>query len=208
MSDHVTILRDRIIECCLPEMGTRGWRWSVVEAAAQSCGVADGTARSLFPNGLVDVVAHFSDYTDRAMLTALKKIPYDALRTRERIRAAVLERLHILESHKEAVRHAMGFWALPPHVIQGQRVLWRTADKIWNWAGDTATDYSRQTKRASLCSILLGTNMVWVTDESERHMVTEAFLDRRLENVMEIGRAIGTMKKVVPNIFRQANRTS
>jgi hypothetical protein len=52
----------------------------------------------------------------------------------------------------------------------------------------------------------MGTNMVWIGDESEGNIITQAFLDRRLENVMEFGRTIGTIKKIVPNLFRQANQ--
>lgn len=208
MPDQITILRDRIIETCLLDVAANGWHWSIVQTAAQKCGIADGTARSVFPNGTADAVAHFSNYTDRKMVKALESVPYCALRTRDRIRAAVLIRFEVLEPHKDIVKQSMAFWALPTHVIQGQRILWRTADLIWTWAGDSATDYTRQTKRASLSSILLGSVMVWINDESERNMITEAFLDRRLENVMEIGRTIGTIKKVVPNLFRQAHRNS
>lgn len=207
MPNNITILRDRIIEDCLPQVTVKGWTWATIEESSVACGIQAGMTRSVFPNGIIDAVAHFSDYIDRAMLKSLENVPYTALRTKDRVRAAVLARLNMAENHKEAIRHAMAFWTFPAHVIQGQRVLWRSADRIWTWAGDTATDYTRQTKRASLASIMVGTTMVWLNDESPQHMVTAAFLDRRLENVMEIGKAIGTMKKVVPNIFRQANRT-
>lgn len=205
-AQNATALRDRVIECALPLIAQHGWHWSVIEEAAGLGKMQSDIARSLFPAGLSDAVAHFSDYMDRAMLTALTKIPYDALRVRDRIRTAVVTRLACYEGHKDVVRHTLAFWALPIHVIQGQRVLWRSADRIWNWAGDTATDYTKQTKRASLSSILLGTTMVWITDESQDNLLTTTFLDRRIENVMEIGRAIGTMKAVIPNLFRQANR--
>lgn len=88
------------------------------------CGIADGTARSIFANGTADAVAHFSNYTDRKMVTALESIPYCALRTRDRICAAILIRFEVLEPHKDIVKQSMAFWALPTHVIQGQRILW------------------------------------------------------------------------------------
>ncbi len=206
MPENVTALRDRVMECALPLVGEHGWHWSVIEKAASNAKMQSDVARSLFPAGLTDVVAHFSDYMDRAMLAGLKTVPYDALRVRDRIRTAIITRLGCYDEHKDVVRHTIAFWALPMHVIQGQRVLWRTSDRIWNWAGDTATDYTKQTKRASLSSILLGTTMVWITDESQDNLLTTTFLDRRIENVMEIGRAIGTMKSVIPNLFRQPHR--
>ncbi|HRK98344.1 MAG: COQ9 family protein [Alphaproteobacteria bacterium] len=204
MADDIMGLRDRVLETLLSIAPTTGWHWSAVESAVKDCDMQDDAAISLFPNGLLDVMSHFSDYTDRHMIAALKDVPSSALRSKDKVRAAVLARYEFLAKHKEAVKHALAFWALPSHAIQSQRVLWRTSDRIWNWAGDTATDHSRQTKRAMLSSILIGTSMVWITDDSNNIMVTQAFLDRRLENAMEIGKTIGTMKTVIPNLFRHS----
>jgi ubiquinone biosynthesis protein COQ9 len=203
MKDPITLLRDKILLACLPLVAEKGWSWNVVCQAASECKAQDKIEEGLFSNGLVDVVAHFSDYTDRMMIEKLKKLPVSTLRSKDKVRLAVISRFDILENNKEVIKSSLAFWATPTHVIQGQRVLWRTSDCIWNWAGDTATDYNRQTKRALLSSILAGTAMVWIGDTSEGHIVTHAFLDRRLENVMEIGKTIGTMKKIVPNLFRQ-----
>lgn len=204
MRQNIPAFRDHVLLATLPDVAENGWHWSSIEKAAQSCGLQDDMHGSLFPNGLVDAVAHFSDYIDRAMLKKLENIPTSALRSKDKVRAAILARYDILTPYKDATKATLAFWAMPNHVIQGQRVLWRSADRIWTWVGDTSTDYNRQTKRALLSSILMGTNMVWIGDDSENNIVTQAFLDRRLENVMEFGRAIGTIKKVVPNLFRQA----
>lgn len=207
MKAPMTVLRDQILMSTLPLVEEQGsWTWEAVKQGAMVCKSQDKIEDGIFSNGLVDVVAHFSDYIDRLMLEKLKKIPSSSLRSKDKVRAAVLCRYNVLESQKSAVKASMAYWASPSHVIQGQRVLWRTSDCIWNWAGDTSTDYNRQTKRALLSSILVGTTMVWIGDESEGHIVTQAFLDRRLENVMEIGKTIGTMKKIVPNLFRQVTQ--
>lgn len=206
MKDPISTLRDQILLAAIPLVEGDGWTWAAVEAAAIDCKCQDEVKSGLFPYGLVDVVAHFSDYSDRMMMQKLSSLPVSTLRSKDKVRLAVLARYDVLENYKEATKATMGFWAIPSHVIQGQRVLWRTSDCIWNWAGDTATDYNRQTKRALLSSILMGTTMVWIGDESEGNIITQAFLDRRLENVMEFGRTIGTIKKIVPNLFRQANQ--
>lgn len=206
MKDPITTLRDQILLAAIPYVEESGWTWGIVEKAAMDCKAQDDVNTGLFPNGIVDVVAHFSDYADRKMMEKLSKLPTDTLRSKDKVRLAILTRNEILENNKNTVKAAMAFWAMPYHVIQGQRVLWRTSDCIWNWAGDNATDYNRQTKRALLSSILMATNMVWIGDGSEDNIITQAFLDRRLENVMEFGRTIGTIKKIVPNLFRQANQ--
>lgn len=206
MKDPVSTLRDQILLATLPLVEERGWTWDLVQKAAAECKAQDEVKDGLFPNGLVDVVAHFSDYTDRKMIEKLSKLSTKTLRSKDKIRLAVLTRNKILENQKNLVKTSMAFWAMPSHLIQGQRVLWRTSDRIWTWAGDNSTDYNRQTKRALLSSILMGTYMVWIGDESEENLITQAFLDRRLENVMEFGHTIGTIKKIVPNLFRQATQ--
>ncbi len=204
MAHDIVALRDRILATILPHVPVSGWRWDAVVQAVRACDLQDGVENSLFPNGMVDVLAHFSDLTDRQMFDALKTTPHSSLRSKDKLRAAILARYQCLEPHREAFRQALAFWAMPGHAIQSQRILWRTSDRMWTWAGDVATDYSRQTKRGILSSILIGTSMVWITDESNNIMVTQAFLDRRLENAMEIGKTIGTMKTVIPNLFRQS----
>lgn len=204
MTDHIRSLRDQVVERATHYVPEHGWTWSVIERAAADCRLQDQVACSIFPNGLIDAVSHFSDIADRAMFDALEDIPLSSLRSKDRIRAAIMARLTYLAPYREVVRQTLAFWTIPTHVIQGQRVVWRSADKMWLWAGDKATDYSRQTKRAMLSSILMGTSMVWITDDSKDIMVTQAFLDRRLENAMEFGKTIGTIKTVIPNLFRQA----
>lgn len=199
-------IKDKVIEVMLPKVSSHGWHWGGAEAAMVELGMDEKLAIAYFPGGIVDVLSHFSDKIDRTMLKSLEKIPYDSLRSKDRIRAAILKRYQILEPYRDAVRFSLSFWTMPNHLGQGQRVLWRTADRMWNWAGDRATDWSRYSKRVTLASILLATTMVWITDRSENAMVSAAFLDRRLDNTADFGKAMGAAKSIIPNIFRQTLR--
>lgn len=205
MAKDIQMIRDEILDAVLPTVPEQGWSWNATIEAANRAGYQDTMPEAVFPGGLSDVVAHFSDLMDRMMVVKLQTIQPETLRVRERVRAAIMARFAVLEPNKAVMRMAVGYWSAPTRVLQGQRVLWRTADRIWEWAGDTATDYNRQTKRALLCSILLGSSMVWLEDTSENHTVTSQFVDRRIENVMEIGRAIGTIRNVVPDLKRHTS---
>jgi ubiquinone biosynthesis protein COQ9 len=48
----------------------------------------------------------------------------------------------------------LGFLALPHHLPLGARLLWDSADAIWRWAGDTATDENHYSKRMILSGVL------------------------------------------------------
>lgn len=195
MEDQLTQTRDKILEALLPDVPFDGWAWVAVLAAAGRAGCGRACLQRAFPGGVADVVAHFSDWADRKMLAALADTDPETLRVRDRIRAAVLARLEALQPHKEAARRAMTYWAMPLRAGRAAKTVWRTADRIWNWAGDTATDYNRYTKRTLLAAVLSSTTLAWLDGEGTGTESCQEFLDRRIENVMQLGRVIGKIKK-------------
>ncbi|MCB1556531.1 MAG: COQ9 family protein [Alphaproteobacteria bacterium] len=196
MNQDITVLRDSLIEAALPNVAFDGWTWLLLENAACSCGYEKGMARAAFPVGISEAVSHFSDLYDRRMLTALDHIDPAMLRVRERVALAAKTRMKCLHPHKDAVRMALSYWILPPREARAAQALWATADRIWRWAGDTATDYNRYTKRSLLCGVLATTTLAWLNENDDPdHQKTDAFLDRRIENVMQIGKLFGTIKE-------------
>ena len=69
--------------------------------------------------------------------------------------------------------------------LRGPRIGWRSADHMWRLAGDTATDFNHYTKRATLGAVYGSTLLVWLDDQSEGWADTAAFLDRRIDDVMQ-----------------------
>ena len=60
-------------------------------------------------------------------------------------------------------------------------LAWETADHLWRWAGDTATDWNHYSKRAILSGILIpALTMRWFEGKD----AAEAFVARRIDNVM------------------------
>ena len=55
--------------------------------------------------------------------------------------------------------------------------------------GDTATDHNHYSKRLILSGVLGATRLVWFGDESDGNEKSWAFLDRRIENVMQFEKA-------------------
>jgi ubiquinone biosynthesis protein COQ9 len=75
------------------------------------------------------------------------------------------------------------------HVALGARLVYDTVDGIWYAAGDTATDFSFYTKRATLAGIYGATLLFWLEDRSEGGADTAAFIDRRLAEIARLGEA-------------------
>lgn len=187
-------IRDKIIEAVLPEIPFDGWTWAAVEQAAVKSGYETTMAASVFPGGLPEALDHFADLADRWMFARLKDIDPETLRVRDRVRMAVMARFRSLYPWRDAVRQSATFWMMPTRAGRGGKITWRTADRIWAWAGDTATDYNRYTKRTLLCGVLVSTMLAWLNDNSSGMIDTEEFLDRRISSVMTIGKAVGKAK--------------
>lgn len=189
-------IRSEIIMAYLPHVAFDGWAWAPLCAQAQEIGYDAHMVQAVFPGGVQSVLEAFSALMDTRMLEKLEGLTVEDLRVRDRIKRAVLTRLECLAPHKEAVRESLSFWAIPTRKFMAAKIVWRTADEIWNWAGDTSADYNHYTKRGLLSGILVSTTLIWLDDDSGDGSVTAEFLDRRIEDVMKMGKFIGRFKGV------------
>ena len=194
--------RDRIILAMLAHVAFDGWTPRALEAATTDIGLSPGAAARLFPGGLSQAAEHASDWADRQMLERLASIDVASLRVRERIAAAVRTRLEVLSPHREAVRRLLGFLALPGNVALSLRLTYRTVDAMWYAAGDRATDFSFYTKRALLAGVHGTTSLFWLADRSEGFAETWTFLDRRIDDVMQIPKIRGRLEKAAGRLFK------
>jgi ubiquinone biosynthesis protein COQ9 len=197
--------RAALIEAMLPDVPFDGWTRPTLRAAARRIGMPVGEALALFPGGPADFVACFSRWADTRMLDRLESLPLDPLRVPERIALAINARLEIVEPWREVVRRGLAVLVLPQNAPLAARLLYETVDGIWYAAGDSATDFSFYTKRATLAAIYAGTLLYWLEDRSPEFAETRAFLDRRLANAARIGAARRRLQTAVdrlPNPLR------
>jgi ubiquinone biosynthesis protein COQ9 len=92
---------------------------------------------------------------------------------------------------------------LPGNAFTACQNLWRSADLIWATAGDQAEDYSYYTKRSLLVAVWTSTFLFWLEDQSEGFEATWAFLERRIENVMQIGSIRGRLDEAMKGVWRR-----
>lgn len=182
-------IKNKILAAALNEVAFEGWTQSVLMDATEKAGYKPDMAVAVFPEGVTDLVAYFSEWADAQMLAQLAKIDPEDLRVRARVAKAAMIRFEILAPHKEALREAAKFWARPFRSLRAKQVIWQTADHIWTWAGDTATDYNRYTKRGLLFGVLTTTTLYWLSKNEASLEEVETFLRARIENVLKIGQA-------------------
>jgi len=96
---------------------------------------------------------------------------------------------------RELVRRGMALFSLPHHAPDGAQAIWRTADRIWNALGDSSRDINWYSKRATLSGVYSATVLYWLGDDSPGHVATWDFLDRRIDDVMQIEKLKGKVRE-------------
>jgi ubiquinone biosynthesis protein COQ9 len=186
--------RDRLIAAILPDVAFDGWSRHALRGAARRTGIPVGEAMALFPRGAPDLAAAFSRWADRRMLDRLPppypppqagegRVGAEPISLSRHIALAVRLRFEELTPWREAVRRGLAVLAMPQNAGLGLRLLYETVDGIWYGVGDTATDFSFYTKRATLAAIYGAALLYWLDDRSPEAVDTYAFIDRRLADL-------------------------
>jgi len=194
MSNANLEIKDKILLTALDDVPFDGWTWDVVKQATVTSGFDAEMADAVFPDKIEGVLGHFSEWSDRQMMIELEKINPDDLKIRDRVQKGVEARITVLSEHKESVRAASAYWMHPLRKKTAAKKVWKTADHIWNWAGDTAQDYNHYTKRFLLSGVITTTFLFWLNDKNEDNAKTFEFLERRIENVLVIGKLSSKLK--------------
>lgn len=169
----------QVLDAALHIAADRGWTWPTVKAAGAAAGLSEADVELLLPHGPRDLAALLAKRHDALTLAALPDPA--AMKIRERIRLAVLTRIDVASQDEPAIGRWAGFLALPIHLPLALRLLWDSADQLWRWAGDTATDENHYSKRAILSGILASALAIRMSSGRDAAV---AFVEARIENVM------------------------
>lgn len=165
-----------------------GWSAGARDLAADAAGIDRDVAALALPDAMAMIAAWFAS-VDAAMEAALPSERIATMKIRDRIQQLVEARLDAMAGARESLRRALSILAMPQHLKAAATLGWRTVDRIWARAGDTATDYNHYTKRGILLAVYTATVTVFLDDESEGQVDARAFLARRIEGIMRFERA-------------------
>lgn len=181
----VEVTKAAVLQAALPHVPFDGWSDLTFKRAIADSGVALGLARALFPRAGLDLALAYHRQGDALMTERLAGQDLGAMRYSARVAHAIRERLELVED-KELVRRGTTLFSLPQHAAEGAKAIWGTADAIWKALGDSSVDFNWYSKRATLSAVYGSVVLFWLGDDSPDHAATWAFLDRRIENVMQI----------------------
>ncbi|KAF0178319.1 MAG: COQ9 family protein [Hyphomonadaceae bacterium] len=179
-------LRARLLAALLPIAAERGWSPATLKEAADSLGFSAGELQLAAPRGALDMIDAFAEWGDAGMEKRLERVNLLSLKIRERVRAAVVARLEAIAPYKAAEAKAVQAMIRPFRAGEGAGFVWRSADRIWRLLGDRSTDENYYSKRAILVGVLGSTTARWLSEPGDDMTRTLDFLDRRIDNVMQI----------------------
>lgn len=185
--------RDRLLEAALTHVPFDGMNDRALLAGARDIGMSADLARVHFPQGGAGLAAAYHRRGDTALARLLAASP-SVGRIRDRISDAIWQRLSVADP--EIVRAGATVMALPQNAALGARLMWETADTIWTALGDTSDDVNWWTKRATLASVWGAAVLYWLGDYSDGRADTRAFIDRRIEDVMQIEKLKASVRKL------------
>jgi ubiquinone biosynthesis protein COQ9 len=180
-ADWAKAAEDKVLEEAIRLAPLEGWTSRMARLAGRAAGFADGETELLLPQGPADLAALLSRRHDARALLLLREVDPAALKMRERIARALEARLDAAGNDEAATRRCAGFLTLPPNLPLAARLAWESADVLWRWAGDTASDENHYSKRAILAGVLTAALAVRL---GAGRGAALRFVERRIDEVM------------------------
>ncbi|NNC37069.1 MAG: COQ9 family protein [Acidimicrobiales bacterium] len=194
------IARRRLLAAALELAPFEGWNSKMMREAVADAGLPKGADELYFPGGPLELIDYWNEVCDQTVTNDLEKLDQSKMRIRDKVTAGVLSRMYAIGPHEEAARRAIARTALPDGLSLSPKVLWRAADTIWRGIGDTSTDFNYYTKRTTLSAVISTSIAAWLADQDPDKEKARAFLDARIENVMQFEKAKFQVKKGLKNM--------
>lgn len=181
---------DALVSAALRHVPRLLWSHAALLAGADDLGLSPAAA-GLVGSSDVEFVQAFAAQCNRRLARELtaRTEQLASLRVRERVALGVRLRLEMLAPYIDSWPRALALLAAPPALPRTLALYAQAADAIWHAAGDTSTDYNWYTKRALLVGVYAATEFFMLTDCSPGYADTWAALDRRIEEVLQLGQA-------------------
>ena len=175
-----------LLAAILPHVVFDGWSQTSFDCAVADLKMDPAFAAMIAPRGALDLAVAYHRQGDADMRAAYKNSSTVSLRIREKITLAVRLRLEAIADKRggEARHRALCFAASCGRRCQldlGGRLITSGI-----FLGDSSRDVNWYSKRATLSAVYGATVLFGLGDESPDHVATWSFLDRRIENVMQI----------------------
>jgi ubiquinone biosynthesis protein COQ9 len=166
----------------LSKVQVYGWNEKAISAAIEELGYSSSLI-GLFPNGAYNLVDYFMRLANHNSLLKLTEQSLNDLTLSEKLELALKLRLEEILPYASSWPQAMAMGATPPHLKDTIQRLNLYIDDVWHVCGDRTTDLQWYTRRGSLLSIYVATELYMTTDRSANYAATWKFLHHRIQNI-------------------------
>ncbi|XP_014677001.1 PREDICTED: ubiquinone biosynthesis protein COQ9, mitochondrial-like [Priapulus caudatus] len=186
-------LKKSVLDKALAFVPTHGWSQKAISKGAEELGYP-GVAHGMFTRGGVDLALHFCDACNQTLAARMKTdadAVLDAPAARKPVRSvigdAVQSRLTMIHPYIEQWPQALGLLVMPQHAPESVALLQNLVDDIWFYAGDKSIDVDWYTKRLTLASVYVSTELYMTQDRSPGFADTWQFMESRIDNLSTAG---------------------
>lgn len=169
-----------------------GWTWDALSKAALNSkkmkSHSEEELQNLFDNKISNIIGIFNDKLDEEMFAIFNPENNKNLGVTQTVKALVLSRLRASENYKSIIKTSLFFMAQPGNAYEALNQLMKTSNKIWEIAGDTSRGRNFYSKRLILAGVYSSTLAYWLAKETRSIDGSEDFLDKRLDDVKNIGK--------------------
>ncbi|MFI0395645.1 COQ9 family protein [Paracoccus jiaweipingae] len=185
--------RDALLEAALVHAAFDGMNDTALRAGARDLGLSQAAIDAHFPRGGADLAAAYHRRADAALRADLAVNPPQG-RFRDKVAEAVWRRLTLVDP--DLVRAGAAVLSLPLNQPLAARLVWETADAIWDGLGDASDDVNWYTKRATLSAVISSSVLYWLGDGSDDRRDSRDFIERRIDGVMRFEKLKAAARKL------------
>jgi len=197
------------MEAMLNQVPAHGWSWKALyEGSRMISGferLDETKLQRLFENNISNIIQLFNERLDQDMINFFDKNINEELGMTQKVRQLILFRLYASRDYKEIIKSSLYFMGRPINSYSALEQLFTTCDKIWNTAGDDSKGSTFFSKRFILGGVYSTTLGYWLSSNNRSNEQTEKFLDKRLEDVRNLGKVSKSsyeyLEKVKTNLF-------
>ena len=199
-------LKKNLMMKMLDQVPNLGWTWNALHEGAKTAKKAKNPNKKelqdLFDNKISNIINTFNDKLDEDMYVIFNAENNKDLGTTDTVKALILSRLKASENYKSIIKTSLFFMAQPRNAYDAFTQVMKTSNKIWEIAGDTSSGGTFYSKRLILAGVYSSTLAHWLAKETRTIGESEYFLDRRLDDVKNIGK----ISKQSVEVFEKTKR--
>jgi ubiquinone biosynthesis protein COQ9 len=178
------------------------WSFVSLGTAAQEAGLDSSLPKILFKGDLEEAIFDFNHFVDTMLLGSFDLQHLSALRTHEKVQQALEKKMLFFNAYAHKTVSILRYFSSPLRLKTLIQLQWRTLNRIWYFAGDTATDFNYYSKRVLLGYIYKTTFLYWLKNRHAPIKNTIDFMNKRFKEVAMVphlrGIALGMIKKLNP----------